>query len=120
LHEVEVRRRDDSAIILKRGVERDVVDAHSHPSARQGASTQLFAGDVGLMVIRLRRLTSRGPFGACAGTYAYAGQCRCVFQKPPAARSLGIHSLSPVILDCRAYPRRKYPCYSTSVDVSTK
>jgi hypothetical protein len=34
LHEVEVGRRDDSTIILKRSVESYMVNAHSHPSAR--------------------------------------------------------------------------------------
>ena len=33
LHEVEVGRCDDSAIILKRRVESDVINAHSRPSA---------------------------------------------------------------------------------------
>src|SRR5215475_6058295 len=42
LHEVELGRCDDSAIILKRSVESDVVNAHSHPSARRGPSAQVF------------------------------------------------------------------------------
>jgi hypothetical protein len=42
LHEVEVGRCDDSPIILKRSVERDVINAHSRPSARGDPSAQGF------------------------------------------------------------------------------
>src|SRR6266576_4661984 len=51
LHEVEMGRCDDSAVILKRSVECDVIDAHSHPSAREGPSAQVFAGDVGIRIL---------------------------------------------------------------------
>src|SRR6266481_7644274 len=49
LHEVEVGRRDDSAVILKWSVEGDVINAHSHPSARGDPSAQVFAGDMGIL-----------------------------------------------------------------------
>jgi len=49
LHEVEVGRRDDSPIIVKRSVEGDVINAHSHPSARGDPSAQVFAGDMGIL-----------------------------------------------------------------------
>jgi len=49
LHEMEMGRCDDSTVILKRSVERDVINAHSHPSAREGPSAQVFAGDVGIL-----------------------------------------------------------------------
>src|SRR6266481_8359630 len=40
LHEVEVGRRDDSPILVKRSIESDVIDAHSHPSTRGDPSGQ--------------------------------------------------------------------------------
>ena len=49
LHEVEVSRRNDPAIILKRSVESNVINAHSHPSARGDPSAQVLAGDVGIL-----------------------------------------------------------------------
>ncbi len=49
LHEVEMGRCDDSAVILERSVERDVINAHSHPSAREGPSAQVFAGVMGIL-----------------------------------------------------------------------
>jgi hypothetical protein len=54
LHEVEVGRCDDSAIILKRRVERDVINAHSRPSARRDPSAQVFAGVVGVFGLYFR------------------------------------------------------------------
>src|SRR6266852_555600 len=48
LHEVEMGRCDDSPVILKRRVESDVINAHSHASAREDPSAQVFAGDVGI------------------------------------------------------------------------
>src|SRR6266568_2431832 len=51
LHEVEMRRCDDSAVILKRSVERNVINAHSYPSAREGTSAQVFAGGMGTRIL---------------------------------------------------------------------
>jgi hypothetical protein len=97
LHEVEMGRCDDSAVILERSVERDVINAHSHPSAREGPSAQVFAGVMGIFgfYFRLGCLASRGPFCACACSYAHTSQCSSVFQEPPAARSIGIHDRLP-------------------------
>ena len=50
LHEVELSRCDNSTVILERSVEGDVIDAHSHPAAGEGASAQVFAGDVGIIL----------------------------------------------------------------------
>src|SRR3954452_19076656 len=49
LHEVKLSRCYNSTVILERSVERDVIDAHSHPSARKGASEQVFASNVGIL-----------------------------------------------------------------------
>src|SRR5712671_1112443 len=90
LHEVEVGRRDVSPIILKRSVESDVINAHSHPPARGDPSAEVFAGDVGIVgwYCRLVWLPLRGPFCARAGPYACARQCGSLFQEPPPARSI--------------------------------
>jgi len=56
LHEVKVGRCDDSTIILKRSIERDVINTHSHPAAQRYASAQVFGGAVGI----LGRLAYRG------------------------------------------------------------
>jgi len=74
LHEVEVRRRDDSTVILKRSVERDVIDTHSHPAAQGDASAQVFSGAVSI----LGRLGVRGqvpPMPAPTPTPASAAAC---------------------------------------------
>src|SRR5205807_2238319 len=49
LHEVELGRCDDSSVILKRSVEGDVINAHSHPPARGDPSAQVFAGDMDIL-----------------------------------------------------------------------
>jgi hypothetical protein len=54
LHEVQVGRRDDPPIILKRSVESDVINAHSRPSARRDPSAQVFAGIVGVFGLYFR------------------------------------------------------------------
>jgi hypothetical protein len=46
---VEVGGCDDSPIILKRSVERDVINAHSRPSARGDPSAQGFVVKVVLL-----------------------------------------------------------------------
>jgi hypothetical protein len=96
LHEVQLRRRDDSAVILKRSVERDVINAHPHPAARGDPSAQMLAGDVGGVVIfglyfGLGSLTSR-PFRASASACSHTGErTTSVLQESPAARFIGIH-----------------------------
>src|SRR3977135_3148369 len=64
LHEVEMGRCDDSAVILKRSVERDVINAHSRPTAREGPSAQVLAGVMGILgcYFRLGRLAAWAPF----------------------------------------------------------
>ena len=91
LHEVEVGRRDDSPIILKRSVESDVINAHSRPSARGDPSAQVFAGNVSILgwYFRLARLAFRCPFSASAGAYRYTSQCSRVLQELPSVRSSG-------------------------------
>jgi hypothetical protein len=56
LHEVEVGGRDDSTIILKRSVERDVINGHSHPSARGHSSGQYIAVELGFPALHFSRL----------------------------------------------------------------
>ncbi len=91
LHEMQLGRRDDSPIILKRSVESDVINAHSRPSARGDSSAQLFAGDEGILgwYFRLARLASCGPFSASAGAYRHTSQCSRVLEELPSARSSG-------------------------------
>src|SRR5882762_9036916 len=91
LHEMQLGRRDDSPIVLKRSVVSDVINAHSRPSARGDPSAQLFAGDEGILgwYFRLARLASRAPFSAGAGAYRHASQRSRVLEELPSARSSG-------------------------------
>src|SRR5260370_8317743 len=88
LHEMQLGRRDDSPIILKRSVESDVINAHSRPSARGDPSAQVFAGDEGILgwYFRLARLASRGPFSPTAGPHPPPRPSTLFLQDPPPAR----------------------------------
>ncbi len=105
LHEVKLGRSDDSPVVLKRGVERDVINTHSRPSARGDPSAQVFAGDVfagdvgggGIfgLYFGLGCLASR-PFSASASASGHTSQrTTSVLQEPPPARSFGIHERLP-------------------------
>src|SRR5262245_41992004 len=89
LHEVEVGWCDDSAVILKRSVESDVINAHSRAAARRNPSPQVFAGVVGIfgLYFRLGRLPS-SQFSAGGSACGHTSNCTSVFQEPPAARSI--------------------------------
>src|SRR5260370_8690763 len=98
LHEMQLGRRDDSPIILKRSVESDVINAHSRPSARGDSSAQLFAGDEGILgwYFRLARLASCGPFSASAAAYLHTTQCTRVLPDLPSATPSGFPHTSPL------------------------
>ena len=88
LHEVERGRRNDPRIILERGEERDVIDAHPDPSARIAVDMGVFGLSFGSAG---RPLASRGPFRACARARSHTSECGGAFQESPATRSIGIH-----------------------------
>src|SRR5258707_15080415 len=91
LHEMQLGRRDDSPIILKRSVESDVINAHSRPSARGDPSPQVFAGDEGILgwYFRLALLASRPQFSAGAAPYRHTSRGSRVLGERPSARSGG-------------------------------
>ena len=94
LHEVERGRRNDPRIILERGEERDVIDAHPDAAARIAVDMGVFGLSFGA-ACRRARLPSRGPFRAGARARRDTRQRSSAPQESPAAGSIGIHACLP-------------------------
>ena len=102
LHEVQPSRRDDSRVILKRGVVSHVIDAVSGPAAGFHETRGLAVSETGILGLRsLGRLAARGQFRARGHTGRAGGQPRTgPSQEPPSAESLENPSFASRYPEC--------------------